>query len=179
VPRQRENSQLAGRFRRWWQVMGSNQRRLSRRFYRPLALHPESAALWRADGLPSPERQASRTGRLPYRGEAPRSSSQGARIPARPYSAWTAARGAVPRRCAARTRRLRRTEWLNDPFQTLARCGRLLARSFRATALPAGSQVRRLGGAPRATASDPRRCTGGEWLRRPQAQHVAHLGSVA
>ena len=27
-----ENSQLAGRFRRWWQVLGSNQRRLSRRF---------------------------------------------------------------------------------------------------------------------------------------------------
>jgi hypothetical protein len=33
-----ENSQLAGRFRRWWQVLGSNQRRLSRRFYRPLSL---------------------------------------------------------------------------------------------------------------------------------------------
>jgi hypothetical protein len=31
--RQRENSQLAGRFRRWWQVLGSNQRRASRRFY--------------------------------------------------------------------------------------------------------------------------------------------------
>src|SRR3989442_913993 len=28
--------QRAGRFRRWWQVLGSNQRRLSRRFYRPL-----------------------------------------------------------------------------------------------------------------------------------------------
>ena len=33
-----ENSQLSGRFRRWWQVLGSNQRRLSRRFYRPLAM---------------------------------------------------------------------------------------------------------------------------------------------
>ena len=33
-----ENFQLAGRFRRWWQVLGSNQRRLSRRFYRPLRL---------------------------------------------------------------------------------------------------------------------------------------------
>ena len=33
-----ENSQLAGRFRIWWQVLGSNQRRLSRRFYRPLPL---------------------------------------------------------------------------------------------------------------------------------------------
>ena len=32
-----ENSQLAGRFRRWWQVLGSNHRRLSRRFYSPLA----------------------------------------------------------------------------------------------------------------------------------------------
>ena len=29
--------QLAGRFRRWWQVLGSNQRRLSRRFYSPLS----------------------------------------------------------------------------------------------------------------------------------------------
>ncbi len=36
-----ENSQLAGRLRRWWQVLGSNQRRLSRRFYSPYAL-PES-----------------------------------------------------------------------------------------------------------------------------------------
>jgi hypothetical protein len=25
---------VTGRFRRWWQVLGSNQRRLSRRFYR-------------------------------------------------------------------------------------------------------------------------------------------------
>jgi hypothetical protein len=31
-----ENSQLAGRFRRWWQVLGSNQHRLSRPFYRQL-----------------------------------------------------------------------------------------------------------------------------------------------
>ena len=38
-----ENSQLSGRFRRWWQVLGSNQRRLSRRFYRPPLL-PESPA---------------------------------------------------------------------------------------------------------------------------------------
>ena len=29
--------QPGGRFRRWWQVLGSNQRRLSRRFYRPLS----------------------------------------------------------------------------------------------------------------------------------------------
>ena len=27
-------AQATGRFRRWWQVLGSNQRRLSRRFYR-------------------------------------------------------------------------------------------------------------------------------------------------
>jgi hypothetical protein len=26
--------QVTGRLRRWWQVLGSNQRRLSRRFYR-------------------------------------------------------------------------------------------------------------------------------------------------
>jgi len=30
--------QLTGYLCRWWQVLGSNQRRLSRRFYRPL--HP-------------------------------------------------------------------------------------------------------------------------------------------
>src|SRR5689334_10653955 len=30
--------QLAGRFTRVWQVLGSNQRRLSRRFYSPLAV---------------------------------------------------------------------------------------------------------------------------------------------
>jgi len=29
-------AQATGRFRWWWQVLGSNQRRLSRRFYRPL-----------------------------------------------------------------------------------------------------------------------------------------------
>jgi hypothetical protein len=37
TPRQHEISQLAGRFRSVWQVLGSNQRRLSRRFYRPLS----------------------------------------------------------------------------------------------------------------------------------------------
>jgi hypothetical protein len=35
-----ENSQLAGRFRWWWQVLGSNRRRLSRRFYRPSTTAP-------------------------------------------------------------------------------------------------------------------------------------------
>ena len=30
--------QITGCFERWWQVLGSNQRRLSRRFYRPLPL---------------------------------------------------------------------------------------------------------------------------------------------
>ena len=35
-----ENPQLPGRFRRWWQVLGSNQRRLSRRFYSPLLPAP-------------------------------------------------------------------------------------------------------------------------------------------
>jgi len=42
-----ENPQLAGRFRRWWQVwqvLGSNQRRLSRRFYSTLA-PPEAPPL--------------------------------------------------------------------------------------------------------------------------------------
>jgi hypothetical protein len=39
-----ENSQLAGRFRRWWQVLGSNQRRLSRRFYSPLLLFESPTA---------------------------------------------------------------------------------------------------------------------------------------
>ena len=31
-------AQATGYFRRWWQVLGSNQRRLSRRFYRPPVL---------------------------------------------------------------------------------------------------------------------------------------------
>src|SRR5271166_7084518 len=39
-----ENSQLAGRFRRWWQVLGSDQRRLSRRFYSPILLFESYAA---------------------------------------------------------------------------------------------------------------------------------------
>jgi hypothetical protein len=33
--------QRAGRFRWWWQVLGSNQRRLSRRFYRETAVSPD------------------------------------------------------------------------------------------------------------------------------------------
>ena len=36
--------QPAGRFRRWWQVLGSNQRRLSRRFYSPSLLPEVHAA---------------------------------------------------------------------------------------------------------------------------------------
>jgi hypothetical protein len=37
-----EISQATAHFRRWWQVLGSNQRRLSRRFYRrcPLIVNP-------------------------------------------------------------------------------------------------------------------------------------------
>src|SRR5271157_494753 len=46
-----ENSQLSGRFRRWWQVLGSNQRRLSRRFYRPPQLR-SVYGLWPAVTLP-------------------------------------------------------------------------------------------------------------------------------
>jgi hypothetical protein len=34
-PAPREKPHVMGGFRRWWQVLGSNQRRLSRRFYRP------------------------------------------------------------------------------------------------------------------------------------------------
>jgi hypothetical protein len=35
----------SGRFCRWWQVLGSNQRRLSRRFYRPLSFYPSRTPL--------------------------------------------------------------------------------------------------------------------------------------
>jgi hypothetical protein len=35
--RETRKTQLTGYLRRWWQVLGSNQRRLSRRFYRALA----------------------------------------------------------------------------------------------------------------------------------------------
>ena len=38
--RETGNPPLTGRFRRWWQVLGSNQRRLSRRFYsEPIPAH--------------------------------------------------------------------------------------------------------------------------------------------
>jgi len=33
-----DNSELTGRFRRWWQVVDSNHRRRSRRFYSPSLL---------------------------------------------------------------------------------------------------------------------------------------------
>jgi hypothetical protein len=42
--------QLTGYFRRWWQVLGSNQRRLSRRFYRPSLLAEADAADQRLRG---------------------------------------------------------------------------------------------------------------------------------
>ena len=36
------NPQVRARFRRWWQVLGSNQRRLSRRFYSgPIQVHEQ------------------------------------------------------------------------------------------------------------------------------------------
>jgi hypothetical protein len=41
--REAGDPQLTGRFRRWWQVLGSNQRRLSRRFYsEPIPTHRNS-----------------------------------------------------------------------------------------------------------------------------------------
>jgi hypothetical protein len=43
--REAEKTQLTGYFRRWWQVLGSNQRRLSRRFYRPLPLATRATCL--------------------------------------------------------------------------------------------------------------------------------------
>ena len=43
-------AQATGRFRRWWQVLGSNQRRLSRRFYRPLPLATRATCLARPAG---------------------------------------------------------------------------------------------------------------------------------
>jgi hypothetical protein len=55
--REPDYAQAMGRFRRWWQVLGSNQRRLSRRFYRPLPgkitylLWPaETRILWALSG---------------------------------------------------------------------------------------------------------------------------------
>jgi hypothetical protein len=41
--RETGKTQLTGYLRRWWQVLGSNQRRLSRRFYRePIPAHRNS-----------------------------------------------------------------------------------------------------------------------------------------
>jgi hypothetical protein len=54
-------SQLTGRLCRWWQVLGSNQRRLSRRFYRPLPLATRATCL-------APSR---RTGTVKDSGRAP------------------------------------------------------------------------------------------------------------
>jgi hypothetical protein len=46
--------QVADRFRRWWQVQGSNLRRLSRRFYRPSDLiWLRALDLWLCDRLPA------------------------------------------------------------------------------------------------------------------------------
>jgi len=42
----RPGSQLAGRFRSVWQVLGSNQRRLSRRFNRPLSFCTSQSAAY-------------------------------------------------------------------------------------------------------------------------------------
>ena len=44
-------AQATGRFRRWWQVLGSNQRRLSRRFYRYLVYSLLSCDNMSATGL--------------------------------------------------------------------------------------------------------------------------------
>ena len=44
--------QLTGRLCRWWQVLGSNQRRLSRRFYRPPVLVNRYIADLRLFGWP-------------------------------------------------------------------------------------------------------------------------------
>ena len=56
--------QRAGRFRRWWQVLGSNQRRLSRRFYRPLPLATRATCRLPQRGTekdsPRPDRTVSR-----------------------------------------------------------------------------------------------------------------------
>ena len=70
--RQTAFPQLAGRFRWWWQVLGSNQRRLSRRFYRPLPW-PRSALTQPHDrrgvGITSaPRPETTRTNRRPPAG---------------------------------------------------------------------------------------------------------------
>jgi hypothetical protein len=52
-----ENSQLAGRSRWWWQVLGSNQHRLSRRIYSPSLLpedHPADQNICRSRRYPAP-----------------------------------------------------------------------------------------------------------------------------
>jgi uncharacterized protein YajQ (UPF0234 family) len=44
-PRKRDSSAGQSRVRSWWRVLGSNQRRLSRRFYRPLPLTTRATRL--------------------------------------------------------------------------------------------------------------------------------------
>ena len=87
--RETGNPQLTGRFRRWWQVLGSNQRRLSRRFYRPLPLATRATCL-----VPSPDSTVKDSGhpgfsshrptRLPWR--PPGRSGQPFSRPGRPFS---------------------------------------------------------------------------------------------
>jgi hypothetical protein len=98
-----ENSQLVGRFRRWWQVLGSNQRRLSRRFYSPLAPAAQAHA---ADQ----QRCAARRGSTPSAPALSRGSGELERATdghARPQTAdkeWPCHRLPLPRPASVRPR---------------------------------------------------------------------------
>ena len=56
---------VRGCFRRWWQVMDSNQRRLSRRFYRPILLYPAQAGCLRKR-RPGPEDRVVSSAMCPF-----------------------------------------------------------------------------------------------------------------
>ena len=169
-----ENSQLAGRFRRWWQVLGSNQRRLSRRFYRPLS-YPRPTPLTSTytargsfPGRGRPPCVRRHWGLVHGRGGKTTDGGGGSGYADRPP-------GFVPLtwhfRMSARCRRLPRRR-----VQTRVRCpGR---RGRRWSACLRRQPARRCSGR-RSSAGRRRRARGlGEWNQRPAVASSVHLSMI-
>ena len=73
-------AQAMGRFRRWWQVLGSNQRRLSRRFYRtPIPTHRNTHRPAHSPFLTASNPRSVRPASVHTK--SPRSARRGCRVP--------------------------------------------------------------------------------------------------